>query len=443
MPTTFVSQLETGPIIPAITQRAKAIGTDYIFAQGAPAQGPDQRVLDRVSDQVRSGEGLSAYPANSYVQAAKKAFLDAFNALGDMGVTEKNIIICGYGRDGLASGMVGARNHYKGQHPTVIAACKKSIWPNVLGIADDYAFVTLGLNFSGNDGYTPAAADLEQFMPGANAGTNQTGAVVFYWNEIANNHSGLMTGLDEIKNILRALQRVNEGRLAEDYGPLLLLLDSPYSNTMPAEHPKTMFAVAKQLLDEEGIDVRHYMMESLSGSKVERLHAFGVSVLIVGDEEIAGTVAAHQLRAKNHPGVPALVALSSAVELVTQETLEADRIYFADRRQLIIDELQQLGADVLVPQAGMFVNIKVDHLLGKQANIGTESFEIKTARDLCEWILEEDKVAVVPNTDGTIRVFAGMENTQTLADGMKALGAALLKAARLPKLEAAPTAQPM
>lgn len=438
---THISRLADGPVIPAITQRAKELGTDFIFAQGAPAQGPDQRVLDAVADAARKGEGLSAYPSDALVKQVKEAFLNAFNQFGDMGVAAGNIIICGYGRDGLATGMNGARRYYKEQHPTKIAACDQSIWPNVLGIADDYAFDTIKIKFSGNHGYTPAAKDILDFFPTEETEVGpvpDTGVVILYWNEIANNHSGLMTGIEEIKDILRTLHGVNEARAREGYGPVILELDSPYSNTMPADYPKTMFAVAKQLLDEEGIDVRSYMMESLSGSKVERLHGIGVSALIVGDDKMAKAIGAHQLRAKNHPGVLSLIAFREALNLITPEYLEADRAYFAERRELITQGLQMMGADVLVPEAGMFVNVKIGHLLGMQAFIGDEAFEIRTAKDLCEWLLEEHKVAVVPNTDGTIRIFAGMENKDILAKGIQALGKALKVAGQLPKLESAP-----
>lgn len=141
----------------------------------------------------------------------------------------------------------------------------------------------------------------------------------------------------------------------------------------------------------------------------------------LSNEKIAKVMGSYQSHATSNPcsiAQYASVAALTGPQDEKKKMLEA----FAKRRILMADAINAIdGLSCLVPEGAFYIMMNIRQLLGKKSN----GREIKGSMDFCEYILEQNKVALIPGiafgADHHVRLsYATSE--ENIKEGIKRIG---------------------
>ena len=112
------------------------------------------------------------------------------------------------------------------------------------------------------------------------------------------------------------------------------------------------------------------------------------------DSEIAKIIANVQSHASSNPCSISQAATLAAVT-GPQDTVEEMRLEFEKRRNYMVERINNInGVSCLMPDGAFYVFMNIKDVLGKEL----KGKVVNTTDEFCEWLLECNKVALVPGT---------------------------------------------
>ncbi len=167
-------------------------------------------------------------------------------------------------------------------------------------------------------------------------------------------------------------------------------------------HEKNIFVISDEIYEKIIYDEKHFSIASIRELRDLVITVNGVSKAYAmtgwrigymgGNEEVIklankvqGQVTSNASSISQKAALAALTGTQEPVRKMVNE--------FKIRRDFLCSELKQIpGVEVFIPSGAFYVFPKVSSYYGRKYN----GFEIKNSNDFCEFLLKEEKLAIIP-----------------------------------------------
>jgi len=167
-------------------------------------------------------------------------------------------------------------------------------------------------------------------------------------------------------------------------------------------YEKNIFVISDEIYEKIIYDEKHFSMASIKElrdlvitvngvSKAYAMTGWRIGYMGANEEivklanRVQGQVTSNASSISQKAALAALTGTQEPVRKMVNE--------FKIRRDFLCSELKQIpGVEVFVPAGAFYVFPKVSSYYGRRYN----GFEIKNSNDLCEFLLKEEKLAIIP-----------------------------------------------
>ncbi|SHK34561.1 aspartate aminotransferase [Clostridium cavendishii DSM 21758] len=369
--------------VTAKAKEMKAQGIDVIsFGAGEPDFNTPQNIIEAAVRAMNGGE--TKYTQTSGINELKDAIINKFRNDNNLEYNRNNIIISTGAKQCLADVFTAILNP---NDEVLIPTPYWVSYPELIKLSDG---IPVFIECAKENDYKLTVESLNLAV------TKRTKAIVI---NSPNNPSGVVYTEEELKQIL-------EFSIKND---LIIISDEIYE---------------KLIYDNE----KHVSIASLSKDAKERtivINGVSKSYAMTGwrigyaaaDEKIIKLMTNIQSHVTSNPNT---IAQYASLEALTgpQDTIRDMIIEFEKRRNYMIEKIERInGVTYIKPRGAFYVMLNIDSFIGKKVN----GNQIKGSLDFAEFLLEEEKVAVIPGIafglDNYIRLSYAM-SLQNIINGI-------------------------